>query len=64
MYLNEINMYLNVNNIKSIAVNIDAQVIIAYFGNENVVINCPNIPTAQDIMLKISKRVEELESLR
>ncbi len=64
MYLESANTFINVKDIKTMYVNGDAQVIIVYMNNSGeVTINCNNTKEAQETMMKIVKRAEEVQNL-
>ena len=64
MYLESANTFINVKDIKTMYVNGDAQVIIVYMNNSGeVTLNCTSSTDAQETMMKIVKRAEEVQNL-
>lgn len=64
MYLKSANTFVNVRDIKTMYVNSDAQVIIVYMNNSGeVTLNCNNASDAQDTLMLLARRAEQVQSL-
>lgn len=63
MYLETANTFINVKDIKIMYVNSDNQVIIQYTNDSQTTLNCSNAKDAQDNLMKLSKKAEEVQSV-